>query len=195
MCPICMESDGEVVYHPGCSHTFHSKCLEKWHLELNRQGQNPCCPVCRQPVHADMVVVVFSETKGGEILMDAERMYFKYKDGRIHATSLPVLETMQSNIVSHCRGQTYKVRKISRSSNRVFMSSSVTMKGLMDALKLYTLRPLNARQRALLVREMKTSTLCVEVDGVVYSAQAYLQEIAPCPLETFRSSVLLKDML
>lgn len=43
-CPICLESNGEVVVF-SCNHSFHKGCIKEW---LENHGNN--CPLCRAPI-------------------------------------------------------------------------------------------------------------------------------------------------
>lgn len=188
-----MEEDGEFVYHPDCRHTFHGECLSEWHAELNRRGETLGCPVCRGRLESDMTVVVFSHEKKGEVVMDEHKLYYCYEGGRVRCEDLPSIVNVCANVISHLRGPMFTIRKMSRSSRQVFMSSTVCKKDLLGTLRLYTLRIPSERQKRLLARDLSHTNITVIASGVVYTAQKYIQE-SLCKERAQSSSILLKTI-
>lgn len=55
VCAICLEEwcDGDRLQKlPQCSHTFHSRCMEKWAASQVAVERLPHCPLCKAPIAA-----------------------------------------------------------------------------------------------------------------------------------------------
>lgn len=61
-CAVCLENikSGEKCrLLPGCSHSFHSQCIDSWLLKT------PVCPICRTCAKPAKIGVVFGEEGSG----------------------------------------------------------------------------------------------------------------------------------